>query len=192
MRRLFFHRYYLHSIAGGLAGLLLMCPIASGQSLGEVAREIQKQKATETHAMPPKVITNQDLQKDSDEDASTTADQEQAKTSAADAAASAAASRKAAEQRAAEQRSAQQWKKKILAQERVIANLHSRVDQLKAWLQSGNAGNPYDGSAFTRYQARQLDRLKQTELQLDQQKQVLEDIQDAARRAGMHTAIYDP
>ena len=191
MRRLFLQRFCLHAVVGVMAGLFLMCPMASAQSLGEVARELQQEKAAEAPATPSKVITNKDLQKDSDEEASPSPEKTPAQT-AADKAASAAASRKATQQRAAEQRAAQQWKQRILAQERLIANLQTRADQLKAWFQSGNAGNPYDGPAFTRYQAHQLHQLKMTELQLAQQKQALEDMQDAARRAGMHTQVYDP
>jgi hypothetical protein len=46
--------------------------------------------------------------------------------------------------------------------------------------------------AQNQYQARQLERLAQMQLQLNQQKKKLEDMQEAARHAGMHTAVYDP
>jgi hypothetical protein len=46
--------------------------------------------------------------------------------------------------------------------------------------------------AENRYQVRKLERLAQLQQQLDQQKKKLEDMQEAARHAGMHTAVYDP
>ena len=70
MRRLFLQRFCLHAVVGVMAGLFLMCPMASAQSLGEVARELQQEKAAEAPATPSKVITNKDLQEDADEEAS--------------------------------------------------------------------------------------------------------------------------
>lgn len=45
---------------------------------------------------------------------------------------------------------------------------------------------------YNRYQARQLERVAQMQQQLDEQKRKLDRMQEAARHAGMHTAVYDP
>jgi hypothetical protein len=75
-----------------------------------------------------------------------------------------------------------------------------RVDKLKASIHFVDPNNyyPYDyysayaGVQENRYQARQLERLAQMQQQLDQQRKKLEEMQEAARHAGMHTPVYDP
>jgi hypothetical protein len=180
------------------SGQSLSGQTSSGQSLGDLARENQAKKAAEASAAtPPKVITNADLPENPDGDTGQPANRNQNSTTSP---ASAKASRKAAQQRAAEQRAAAQWRQQILAQKNVIANLQAQVDQLKASIHfvdpaySAYSGqyDYYAGLGYNRGQAWQLQRLHQMELQLGQQKRKLDDMQEAARHAGMHTAVYDP
>ena len=88
-----------------------------------------------------------------------------------------------------EQRAGEQWKSQIREQENRVENLQARIDQINASIRTGgeSAQGPYN-----RYQGRQLERLTQMQLQLDEQRRKLDQMQDAARRAGMHTAVYDP
>ena len=67
--------------------------------------------------------------------------------------------------------------------------MQARIDQLNAAAHSGGASaqGPYN-----RYQARQMERAQQMQQQLDEQKRRLESMQEAARRQGMHTQVYDP
>ena len=167
-------------------GVLAGSTLLQAQSLGDVARENREQKAG-TSSTTPKVITNKDLQTDGDDDSSAPPNPPTPPRPTSD-----STSRKAAAQRATDQRVAEQWKQRILAQERTIANLQVRVDSIQTSIRSTNPNGTNDGQVYTRYQERQLERLKQTQLQLDQQKHILEDLQDAARRAGMHTPVYDP
>jgi hypothetical protein len=170
--------------------LLLASPATHGQSLGEVARENREKKAADA-STPPKVITNADLPKNPDGYAGPPASEGEEPTAPVNA----EADRKAAQQRAAEQRAAEQWKKRILAQENTVAHLQARLAHLKASIHLVDPNASYDsyqGLAYTRYQARQLERLRQLEEQLDMQRKRLEDLQEAARHAGMHTAVYDP
>ena len=194
MRRISSRGCHLHIFPAVLAILFFAIPAAYCQSLGDVARENREKKAIEPSATPPKVITNASLPKDPDADASSSTDESE--TQAVPSSADVVSSKRAAEQRAAEQRAAQQWKRRILAQQNTIANLRVRVDKLKA---SINFMNPYSGDytnydtyAYNRYQARQLERLAQLQQQLAQQRTKLEDMQEAARKAGMHSVIYDP
>lgn len=177
-----------------LAMLFFVSLAAYGQSLGDIARENREKKSTGESATPPKVITNANLPKDPDADVASSAGESETQTSSSPA--NMAASRKAAEQRAAEERAAQQWKRKILAQQNTIANLRMRVDRLRASIHFTNPNTVdsinYDAYAYNRYQARQLERLRQLQRQLAQQRMKLEDMQEAARKAGMHTAVYDP
>ncbi len=170
---------------------------SSGQSLGDIARANQEKKAAEAAgATPQKVITNADLSKNSDGDTEQPADQNQ---NPAPDPARAATSRKAAQQRAAEQRAGEHWRQQILEQKDKVANLQARCDRLRARIHFADPGNPYTsgigyyaGQAYNAQEARQMERLHDMEYQLNQQKQKLERMQEAARHAGMHTTVYDP
>jgi len=197
MRRISSRGFPVHILLALLATLLLANLTAYAQSLGDVARENREKKAADPSSTPPKVITNANLPKDPDADAVASADDE---PQTAPSPANVESSKRAAAQRAAEQRAAQQWKRRILAQENTIANQRMRVDRLKASIHFVDPNNyyPYDSSSYyaglaqNRYQARQLERLAQLQQQLSQQRKKLEDMQEAARHAGMHTAVYDP
>ena len=168
------------------ASALLMSSAAYGQSLGDIARENrEKQNAENASAVQPKVITNANLPKDPD------ADQEPAEAQSEASASSQAADHRSAQQRLAEQRAADQWKRQILAQENKMATLQARIDQLNASIRSAGGSVQYEGP-YNRYQARKLERVAQIQLQLDEQKMKLDQMQEAARHAGMHSAVYDP
>ena len=164
---------------------LLMNLAAYGQSLGDIARENREKKSEAASAAQPKVITNANLPKDPD------ANQEPAEAQSEASASSAAADHRSAEQRLAEQRAADQWKRQILAQKNKMATLQARIDQLNASIHSAGGSVQYEGP-YNRYQARQLQRVAQIQLHLDEQKMKLDQMQEAARHAGMHTAVYDP
>jgi predicted RNase H-like nuclease (RuvC/YqgF family) len=165
---------------------LLMSSAAYGQSLGDIARaNREKQNAENTSAAQPRVITNANLPKDPD------ANQEPAEAQSGTNASSTAADHRSAQQRLAEQRAADQWKRQILAQKNKMATLQARIDQLNASIRSAGGSVQYEGP-YNRHQARQLQRVAQIQLQLDEQKMKLDQMQEAARHAGMHTVVYDP
>ena len=172
----------------GIASLA-MCLTCFGQSLGDVARENREKKESEASTTPPKVITNANLPKDPDADSSSRDGESEEQP--APSPERKLSSRRAAEQRAAERRAAEQWKRKILAQENIVANLRSRVDRLQASIHFSSVST-YENQPYNRYQARQMERLAQLRDQLSQQKAKLEDMQEVARKAGMHTPVYDP
>jgi predicted RNase H-like nuclease (RuvC/YqgF family) len=165
---------------------LLMSSAAYGQSLGDIARaNREKQAAENASAAQPRVITNANLPKDPD------ANQEPAEAQSGTNASSTAADHRSAQQRLAEQRAADQWKRQILAQKNKMATLQARIDQLNESIRSAGGSVEYEGP-YNRHQARQLQRVAQIQLQLDEQKMKLDQMQEAARHAGMHTAVYDP
>jgi predicted RNase H-like nuclease (RuvC/YqgF family) len=168
------------------ASALLMSSAAYGQSLGDIARaNREKQNAENASAAEPKVITNANLPKDPD------TNQEPAEAQSAASPSSAAADHRSAQQRLSEQRAPDQWKRQILAQKNKMATLQARIDQLNASIRSAGGSVQYEGP-YNRYQARQLQRVAQIQLQLDEQKMKLDQMQEAARHAGMHSAVYDP
>ena len=177
-----------------LAIALLMSSAAFGQSLGDIARENRDKQNADDGSSPakPKVITNADLPKDTEANLGPPEAQPAASAAVSSQAADRrSADRRSAQQRLAEQRAADQWKKQILAQENKMATLQARIDQLNASIRSANGTTQYE-APYNRYQARQLLRVAQIQEQLDEQKRKLEQMQEAARHAGMHTPVYDP
>jgi len=168
--------------------VLLMTSVAYGQSLGDIARQNrEKQNAENASGVQPRVITNASLPKNP------TPDQESqdAPPASSATAGSKAADRRSAQQRLAEERAAEQWKRQILAQKNKMATMQARIDQLNASIHSPNGNAQYQGP-YTRNQTLQLERAAQIQQQLDELKRKLDQMQDAARRAGMHTTVYDP
>jgi hypothetical protein len=179
-----------------VAVALLMGSAVFGQSLGEIARENrEKQNAEDASAAAakPKVITNKDLPKDPDGDVApgAAAVAHAAPSAPTNTAESRAAERHYVQQRAGEQRAAEQWKKQIVAQKTRMANLQARIDQVQASIRAAN-GEVQAEQPFNHYQARQVQQVALMQQQLNEQRIKLDQMQDAARRAGMHTAVYDP
>jgi hypothetical protein len=183
-----------------LAIVFLMHSPGYGQSLGDVARE-NREKQNAEDASPtakPKVITNKDLPKDPNPPpgpnqapppASTAAGAKDADRLSAE---HHLADQRSAQQRLAQQRAADQWKRQILAQRNKTVALQARVDEIKASMHPANSSVQYESLPYSRDQARQWQRVAQIQQQLDEQKRKLAEMQEAARRAGMHTAVYDP
>jgi hypothetical protein len=182
---------------------LLMSSVAYGQSLGDIARENREKQNAEdaSSTSKPKVITNKDLPRDPDANLapSVTPPVANASVSAAGSAtASASTSSKTAEsriaerhyadQRLAEQRAAERWRREILTQKNKIATLQARLDQIHQSIRFAG-GDVQSEGPLNRSEARQLVQVQQ---QFNEQKRKLDQLQEAARRAGMHSAVYDP
>ncbi len=196
MDRIFQVRQFRTLLTIAIASLA-MCLTCLGQSLGDVARENREKKENQAPTAPLKVITNANLPKDPDAGSENDTDENSAPTVTPNSASSKHAverhmtEHRAAERRAAENRAAQQWKQQILAQEATVANLRSRVDRLQASIHFSGVST-YENQPYNSYQARRMERLAELQQQLGQQKRKLEDMQEAARKAGMHTPVYDP
>jgi len=152
-----------------------------GQSLGDVARETREKKADAT--APAKVITDGDLAKDAPEPE---------KASASSKAASSGKTSNAASTNPPDPRAAEQWRKQILTQKRTLATLEKRMVWVHASLSSVDADAIARGEILSRSQALEQERLAQVQEQLEEQRAKLLELQEEARRAGMHTQVYDP
>jgi len=166
-----------------LAVALLVNSVCYGQSLGDVARANRERTAEDVAIAPPTVITTADFPPNTHMNPEPRDTQAQKRNEATD--------HRSAQQRMAEQRAREHWKLQILAQKANVANLQARVNELRASIQSTNGSAQFEGP-FNRYQARQLQQAAQIQHQLEVQRIKLEQMQDAARHAGMHTAVYDP
>jgi hypothetical protein len=165
-----------------LVTALMVSAACWAQSLGDVARTNRERTAEDAAIAPPLVITTADFPPNMHTNPAPSP-QAQKRGEAAD--------HRSAQQRLAEHRAAEQWKRQIIAQKANVANLQARVNQLHASIQDANGSVQFEGPSG-RYQARQLQQVAQIQYQLEVQKIKLEQMQDAARHAGMHTAVYDP
>ena len=176
----------LHQFGVPIATLVLLASVSvNGQSLGDVARENREKKAAAT--APPKVITDVDLAKDMQGPEETGASRKPQtssprKTEIAKTAATSPLNPQAMEQ----------WRRQILAQKRTVETLEKRLARFKASLSSVDASAIARGEILSRSQALEQDRMAQVQEQLDEQRGKLLEMQEEARRAGMHTQVYDP
>ena len=175
-----------------LALLLLMTLAAYGQqqSLGDIARQCrEKRDAEEAAGAGPKVYTNQDIPPA--QQVGTPEPVEETQPTARHVFDDRMTGQPTAERGFAEHRAAVEWRNRIQAQESRLADLQARIDQVTAMIHSRDGSAQYEGP-FTRNQTRALQRLDQMQQSLDWQKQRLEQMQEAARHAGMHTVVYEP
>ena len=157
--------------------------LARGQSLGDIARaNREKQNSATPAANQPAVITSDDLE------AGTDGKGKDAQHPGAKVSKVAAHGR--AEQDSIDPRAAAQWKKQIVAQEDKIATLQGKIDELNASIHP--AGSAQFNGPYNKYQTTQMQHLADVQLQMDEQKKKLAEMQEEARRAGLHTTVYDP
>jgi hypothetical protein len=177
-----------------LAMMVLLDLAAYGQQpLGDIARQYREKLTAEQAAgTGPKLYTNQDIPPaqqvgtpESSDEAQPTA-RPQATNWASD---DRSTEQRSTRQRFAEHRAAVEWRNRIQAQESRLADLRARIDQLNARVHSGSA--QFEGP-YNRYPARALQRLEQMQQALDWQRVRLEQMQEAARHAGMQPSVYDP
>lgn len=161
------------------------------QSLGDVARaNREKLAAQEATGKTPRVITNKDLPADPPEVQEASAEPMTMVSGVNRPSEERSSDRSFARQNFADQRAGEQWRGRIREQESRVADLQARIDQMKALMHRGGSAE-FEGPS-NRYQARAMQHVAQMQEMLDRQKEKLSMMQDAARRAGMHTSVYDP
>ncbi|MFY9903855.1 MAG: hypothetical protein WBX02_10800 [Terriglobales bacterium] len=166
------------------SSVLLIGSVAYGQSLGDVARENREKQqakaASGSASSKPKakVITNEDLP--ARVDASSSETESNLKPVAGTGG------------RSAGSVSAEDCKKRILAQKSAIAAQQAQIDKLNESIHYVTASLYTNGIQHNENQAKKQETVAQMQQQLDEQKRVLADMQEAARQAGMGSAVYDP
>jgi len=158
--------------------VLLTAMASYGQSLGDVARQT-RQKERAKGAAKKKVITNEDLP----ESPYLTPGQQETVGKLKPAASPASPS---------SGQSAEQWKSQILAQKNNIATLKAQMDKLNDSVRFVEANAYYNGVQYNQHQVKKQQQVEQMRTQLAEQQKQLEAMQDAARKAGMGSAVYDP
>jgi len=171
-----------------VATLLLLASVSAfGQSLGDVARENREKRAEAAATAPQKVITDADLSKDGQGPPEVGASNRAQNGPSAKGGAGKVAATSPPNPQVMEQ-----WRRQILAQKRTVETLEKRRARFQASLSSVDASAISRGEILTRSQALEHDRIAQVQEQLDEQRAKLLEMQEEARRAGMHTQVYDP
>jgi hypothetical protein len=174
----------LIAISFALSLAIAMNSAAYGQSLADAARtNREKQKAKEASSpAKPRLITNDNLPSNSD--AGLSGMQSEEKTWAS--------SKAPAHAQPAGQLSAAQWKSRIQAQKAALAALQSQISKQNESIHFVTAGLFTNGVQYNEQQAKKQQHVELMQHQLEEQKKVLADMQESARRAGMGSAVYDP
>ena len=158
--------------------LLALAGTAFAQSLGDVARQTrQKEKARGKAAK--KVVTNEDLPESPD--LSPGEHETVGKYQAAP-----------SPHGTSSGMSAEQWKSSILEQKNRIASMQSQSDKLSGSIRFVEANAYVNGVQYNQYQVKKQQQVANLQTQLAEQKKKLEEMQDAAKKAGMGSAVYDP
>lgn len=184
------------ALLGGCVAVVL-CASSFGQSdqsLGDVARANRSQQQAQQEAgTTPKVITNQDLP----------APQPVPESNSSEPMTMVSGVQKQSDNRAWSQHQGarpfagqgqyqgEQWRGRIQQQENRIADLQARIDQMNTWIHSA-AGTADSDGAYNPSQRRQMMVMGQMQQRLEQEKQRLAMMQDAARRGGMPNSVVDP
>lgn len=93
---------------------------------------------------------------------------------------------------AAHKLSAEQWKSQIITQKRTIATLQRQIANLKASIHFPEGCLTNTCAQRNERQLAKEERVDLMQHQLDQQQKHLEELQDAARRQGYGSSVYEP
>jgi hypothetical protein len=167
---------------------LLMVVSSFGQSLGDVAREQRQKQQSKGARAAKKVITDEDLPAHTtpDADSDHTSDKDKKdKSDKKDVQGTPAGAKNTSA-------AGEQWKARILAQKRVVADMQRQADRLAASIHFVDPNAYWNGPEYNQAQTRKQEKLHQFQEQIEEQKAKLEAMQEAARQAGFGNAVYDP
>jgi hypothetical protein len=170
------------------ACFLLSIASAFAQSLGEVAREQRQKQQSKDARAAKKVITDEDLPAHTGRDADSDHTSDKDKKDKSDKKDVQAAPEGAKNTSAA----GEQWKSRILAQKRLVADMQRQADRLAASIHFVDPNAYWNGPEYNQAQTRKQEKLHQFQEQIEEQKAKLEAMQEAARQAGFGNAVYDP
>jgi hypothetical protein len=87
---------------------------------------------------------------------------------------------------------AEHWRSQILAQKNQIASLQRQVDEINESIRFAPANCAENCVGWNKRQRQKQQRVERMQAQLQEEKRRLEDLQDAARKQGYGSSVYDP
>jgi hypothetical protein len=179
MRQLQIHRHQQITI---ILGLVFAAGTGHGQSLGDVARQQRQKQQSKSAQTPRKVITNEDIPENSASQTSSIAsgdndqrEQPSATPSSGDV-----------------MRAGDQFKAQIRAQKNSVAAMQTQIEKLNSSVHFVEANRYRNGVQYNQLQLQKQQEAQRMQQQLDEAKNQLEQMQEAARKAGFGNAVYDP
>ncbi len=162
-----------------LAGIVfLMTAIAPAQdapSLGDLARQQRQQKDLSKDSKS-KIITNADLPE----------------RSAPSPAPAQTGSRNVVPSQDGPKQPPEHWRGQILAQKRQIDSLQRQMDELSESIRFAPPNCVANCVGWNERQREKQQRVERMQAQLEEEKRRLDDMQDAARKQGYGSGVYDP
>ncbi len=155
---------------------VVFCAISGyGQSLADAARQERQKDTAKDSAVAPKVITNDDLTTSAPNHTIPRTKTDPYRASKAD------------QEAARFDRNAEKAKAAILAQETRIKSLQTQIDKMRASIRYVETGVPLNQVQMQKQQT--ADHMQE---QLNLEVKHLEAMQEAARRAGFGSVVYNP
>jgi hypothetical protein len=170
-----------HTIAALVVGLTFLSTAGYAQSLGDVARQ-QRQKAGKASTTPRKVVTDEDLPShpaEQNDGPATPKSKQNSDDSASGAPINSSSN-------------AEQVKASFLAQKQKIKDFENQLNELRSSVHYVEANRYTNGVQYNQYQLRKQQEADRMQKQLDEAKKNLQSQQEAARKAGFGSGIYDP
>jgi hypothetical protein len=154
------------------------------QSLGEVARQQRQQKEQSANvqgqnAVASRVVTNEEIPEH-------TKDEPASAVSKGKSEVSRLSLSKAPKQ------PAEYWQSRILVQKGQIASLQRRIDEINGSIRFSSVNCGANCVLRNERQKSKQQHMEQMQGELDQQKKRLEETQEAARKQGYGSSVYDP
>jgi hypothetical protein len=167
------------------AAIALAAAAANSQdatSLGDLARQ-QRQQKEQSKTAPgkdpksPKVITNEEIPEHAEAGSLH-------KVSAQEGATAASYS--------GPKISAEQWRSQIVAQKNQVVSLQNQIDELNESVRFAPANCAANCVGWNERQREKQQRAERMQIQLEDQKKRLDDMQESARKQGYGSSVYDP
>lgn len=156
-------------------GLLWLSAMCFGQSLGDIARQQRQKQRAKDASSPGKVVTNEDIPESPDA-SSTPSDETHPPSSSFTGA----------------QKSGDRWKSEIEAQRSTVDSLQKQIDNVNSSIHFVEANRYRNGVQWNEQQIKKQDQVERMQIELEEQKKKLEDMQEAARQQGYGNSVYEP
>jgi hypothetical protein len=88
--------------------------------------------------------------------------------------------------------SAEQWKSQIFAQKNQVTTLQNQIDEINESIRFAPANCTANCVGWSERQREKQQHVERMQIQLEDQKRRLEDMQESARKQGYSSSVYDP